>query len=787
MQLLPLLVAAATTPAPATNLLLVTIDTLRADRVGAYGYTGAQTPALDGLARDGVLVEDAVVQVPQTRPSHASLFTGRLPYEHGLRDNFSPPLPERFPTLATLLRGRGFATAGFVGAYPVSRDSGLDRGFDHFDDPFSSQGKREAADERSERRAGEVVDRALAWLKSTERRPFFAWVHLFDPHAPYAAPVPWRERFAKQPYDGEVAYADAQVARLLAWLDGAKERQRTLVVVTADHGEGLGDHGEDEHLLFIYDSTLRVPLLARWPGRLPRGARIKGQFRSVDLLPTLLDLLGAPPAPTSGASRKQALATGAPIPENESYAESLYGQLHFGYAPLRGLRSGGMKYIEAPRAELYDLRRDPGEAHNRLRERGLTATTMQKRLQAYDKTEPAAASAAIDPEAAEKLAALGYLGGAFFSGTSSGDDPKDRIGEFQTHRRETTEALDLFRRRDYAGAARVFERLARPSKRPDGQVVERHSFNVSFYLGRSLLEMRRFDAAIAPLTDALELSPNTVHAYLYLSRAYAGAGRVPEALATAERGLERAPRNADLHQMKGRLLLRRGDATGARAALEKAGSLDPKNALVAVDLANLHRNRGDLPRALAEAERAVRLDPRSPETQVALGLALGALQRESDAAAAFRKAVELAPHHPDGLFFLAATELRAGRSDAAAALLERLKREFPEYPGAAELRARAGQATPEPSEGAVRLRLLRVAGRPQAEEAVRRLGEGIDFAILAREISSDRSAAQGGDLGAVRVEDLAEPLRGAAAALSPGELSAILETNDGFVLLKRDR
>jgi choline-sulfatase len=786
MNWLPLLAAAAVTPAPPANILLVTIDTLRADRVGAYGYTGAQTPTLDRLARDGVLVQDAVVQVPQTRPSHASLFTGRLPYEHGLRDNFSPPLPARFPTLATSLRGRGYATAGFVGAYPVSRDSGLDRGFDHFDDPFSSEGKREAADERSERHAGEVVDRALAWLEASKRRPFFAWVHLFDPHAPYAPPAPWRERFAKQPYDGEVAYADSQLARLLAWLDGAGERERTLVVVTSDHGEGLGDHGEDEHLLFVYDTTLRVPLLARWPGRLRAGTRVQGQFRSVDLLPTLLDLLGAPPVPTSGASRKPAFETGAPIPDNESYAESLYGQLHFGYAPLRSLRSGGLKYIEAPRAELYDLHRDPGETRNRLRERGLTATTMQKQLRAHDKTEPAAATAAVDEDAAEKLAALGYLGGAFFSGTSSGDDPKDKIVEFQTHRRETTQALDLFRRRDYAGAARVFERLDRPAQRADGQVVERHSFNVSFYLGRSLLEMRRFDAAIAPLSDALELSPNTVHTYLYLSRAFAGAGRVPEALATAERGLERAPRNAELHQMKGRLLLRRGDVPGGQASLEKASSLAPKNALVAVDLSNLHRNRGDLPRGLAEAERAVRLDARSPETQVALGLALGALEREDEAAAAFRKAVDLAPRHPDALFFLAATELRAGRPDAATALLDRLKSAFPDYPGAAELRAQTGRAASPPA-GAFRLRLLRVADRAEAEEALRRLGEGIDFARLAREISSDRSAAQGGDLGPIRVEDLAEPLRGAAAALSPGQWSAILETSDGFVLLKRER
>src|SRR5438445_3008315 len=272
---LVLLAAAAASP---PNLLLVTIDTLRADRVGAYGFAPSPTPSLDRLAREGVLLEDAVAHVPQTRPSHVTLFTGRLPYEHGIRDNFSKPLDAATPTLATLLKARGYATGGFIGAYPVSRDSGLQRGFDVYDDPFVAASSLSTRGDRSERRAGEVVDRALEWLRRPRTAPFFAWVHLFDPHAPYDPPPPFAARFAKDLYAGEVAYADSQVQRLLEWVEVAGLKDSTLVVVTSDHGEGLGDHGEDEHGFFVYDTTLHVPLVMRRPGHLKAGTRVGGQF-----------------------------------------------------------------------------------------------------------------------------------------------------------------------------------------------------------------------------------------------------------------------------------------------------------------------------------------------------------------------------------------------------------------------------------------------------------------------------------------------------------------------------
>jgi len=748
------------------NLLLVTIDTLRADRVGAYGYGPAETPALDRLAREGLLVEDAVVQVPQTRPSHASILTGRLPYEHGIRDNFSPPLDPAHPTLATLLKKQGYATGAFIGAYPVSRDSGLDHGFDAFDDPFSGAPGGGLRLERSARPAGPVVDAALAWLQGTTARPFLAWVHVFDPHAPYEPPAPYRERFREAPYDGEVAYADSQVGRLLDWLLRSGEASRTLVVVTSDHGEGLGDHGEDEHQLFVYDSTLRVPLVLSWPGRLPAGRRVKGQFRSVDLLPTLLELLGQPAVPTSGESRAGALLGASPIPDSESYAESLFGQLHFGWAPLHALRGQGWKYIDAPHAELYHLREDPGETRNRIDDRGQVASAMRGRLGGFDTAGAPAAAGSVDPDAAERLAALGYVGGAFFTGTPSGIDPKDMAVEYQAFHRETSLALALFETGDYAGVVNVLRPLAEPRRTRDGRVERRRSFTVSLYLGRALVELRRFAEAIEPLQAAV---------------------RIDEAEATIGRGLGLAPRHLGLLQMKGRLLLRRGQVAPALATLEEARGLDPRNPLIRVDLANGLREAGRLEDALREADEAARLDPRSPEAHVARGLCLGALGRTAEAEASFRAALQVAPAHPDALFFLGALAMQGGRSAEATSFLERVLRAAPGYPQARELlaRARAGGA-PVPG-GRIHLRLLRVRERERAEEALLRARAGEDFAALARALSQDPSAPRGGDLGLVRVADLAEPLRRAAAALPPGGTSGLLETPQGYVLLKRDR
>ena len=666
-----LLLAVATTGSTTPNVLLVTLDTLRADRLRAYGYRAVETPVTDRLAREGVLVEDATAQAPHTRASHASILTGLLPYEHGIRDNFSPPLDAEHPTLATLLQGEGYATAAFIGSFILDASSGLDRGFDHYDAPFSQPGTGAALYTRTERRAEDVVTSALDWLERHRSRPFFAWVHLFDPHSPYDPPPPFDERYRERRYDGEVAYVDAQLGRLIGFLDDTDQRGRTLVVVTADHGEGLGEHGEDEHLLFVYDSTLRVPLLFSWPGVLPQGVRLRGQFQSRDLLATVLDLTGHDAATASGVSRAEAVRRGTPIPANASYAENLYGSIHFGYAPLRALRTGDWKYVEAPRAELYDLREDPGETANLLGDRSRLADDLRAQLAAHDRDRAIPeASVPVDAGVDERLAALGYVGGR--PGESpSGIDPKDGIEELQAYRRDFQAALRFYRAGDLDSALLRLRRLAGGETR---------SFEVQYYLGSTLLQKRSFREAAAALEQAVDMQPRFVGAYVDLSHAYRELGQYQKVRDVLERGLRKDPRQGVLHGELGILLQGLGDLPGASAALERARSLDPGNARIRLALSGVYRDQGNTSGAVTEARRAAELEPGLGYGWHVLGRLLVATGAEDEARVAYRSALRLDEDDPEALLHLGRLYLSAGRADEALRLLERLATVSPRFP-----------------------------------------------------------------------------------------------------------
>ncbi len=768
------------------DIVLVTIDTLRADHVGAYGATSGATPALDALALRGVVLEEAVVQVPQTRPSHASILTGLLPFQHGLRDNASPPLPKTIPTLASSLKKGGYATAAFIAAYPVSRDSGLDAGFDVFDDPFAGGADfRAGAGERNERPAREVVTAALAWMAKPSTRPRFVWLHLFEPHYPYEPPPPFAARFAGSPYDGEVATADAQLKR---FLDRYPPSGSRLVVVTSDHGEGLGDHGEDEHHLFVYDSTLRVPLVMAGAG-LPAGRRVRGQFRSIDLMPTLLDFADVAPPRVTGASRARNIRTGAVIPDNESYAESLYGALHFGYAPVRALRTEGFKYIDAPRAELYRVASDPGEVTNLMEQRAPLASAMRARLLQIhgEAASPVENTAPADPASLERLAALGYVGGvapATGPVTARGlPDPKDRVDHYNRYSRAVNAAMAARRRGDSAAVVRTLEPVAREFS---------SMYSVVSFLGEALLGLGRFDEALPYLIKARDISPKAGPPWARLADALAGAGKAKEALDAADQGLRVSPRYTDLIRLRAALLNRAGRGAEATAFLEASVKDNPRDGVLAAELASARRNAGDLRSADTLSARAVQLAPRNADVWVSRGLSLGAMARSPEAAAAFAKARDLDPRSPDGWFYGAAIAIQAGDGDTALELLARAEELEPRRPGLRDARAAAEatrtfrpQASAQPAAGAVRLAIIRTRTRAEATEALKRVSAGQDFAMVARQVSLDPSRARGGDLGWVRPEDLRPPLNGAAKDLRPGGLSPILEVQGGFVLLKR--
>src|SRR5262249_14917510 len=336
--------------------------TVRADHLGAYGYTRGATPTLDRLAREGVRFADATSQAPLTGPAHAALLTGQYPARLGVRDNATTPLPPGTATAAALFKAKGYRTGGFVGAFILGPEYGFGQGFDAFDATFAqfTTGSKLQA----QRRGGEVADAAARWIGTGGAEPFFAWVHLYDAHTPYEAPSPFRARFAAAPYDGEIAYVDSCVATIIAALEQAGRLDRTLVSVVADPGEGLGDHGEAEHGLFLYDSVLHVPWIVRLPSKESAGVVVSPQVRAIDVLPTLAALAGVTAPKVDGESVVPYMRGARPKDAQPSYAETFYPKWHFGWSELKSVRVGDWKYIDAPRPELYDMRMDAGERRN---------------------------------------------------------------------------------------------------------------------------------------------------------------------------------------------------------------------------------------------------------------------------------------------------------------------------------------------------------------------------------------------------------------------------------------
>jgi arylsulfatase A-like enzyme len=385
-----------------SGLVIVTLDTTRADRLPAYGFGSVATPAIDGLASRGAVFDEAVSVAPLTLPAHTSLFTGLYPPHHGVRDNTDRALDPAHGTLASLLNERGFHTAAFVGAIVLGADRGLARGFDVYDDG------RAPGVRPSRRRPGrEVVDRARAWIDGLDDRPFFLWVHLYDVHAPQALPIDLRRAYGDR-YEGGIAYVDAQIGRLLDALRQRRLLSNTVIVVTGDHGESLGEHGELEHGIFLYQSTLRVPLVICAPGMTAR--RVTAPTSLVDVFPTVLQLLGiAPRASHDGVSLVPAL-TGGGLPARAIYAESMYAA-HFGWGPLRMIYDGEFKFIDASRPELYDLSRDPGEQRNLAGEHLATTSAMLHVLLGMNSNVLSQSNAAkLPPDRLQALEALGYVG-----------------------------------------------------------------------------------------------------------------------------------------------------------------------------------------------------------------------------------------------------------------------------------------------------------------------------------------------------------------------------------------
>jgi choline-sulfatase len=653
------------------NVLLITIDTLRADALSSYGGP-ARTPNLDGLAARGTRFDFAHAHAVLTRPSHASILTGTYPYENGIRDHSGYRLKAGLPTLASMLKEKGFATGAFVGAVPLERRVGLDGGFDVYDDRFGRTGSTSDF-ALAERPAGEVVDAALKWIGGQQGR-WFAWVHVFDPHAPYAPPAPFDTEYAGRAYHGEVAYVDKALGPLLE--SAGNSARPTIVVVTSDHGEGLGDHGELTHGLLAYETTLRVPLivaqLKAGSGKLAAGSREREAgsvshypARHVDLVPTVLDATGATvPSTLPGRS----LLPGAPLPPDgdvSSYFEAMSAMLNRGWAPLQGVVAGHEKYIDLPKPELYDLDADPKEASNLIDRRADRRRVLEARLKDFQAAPPGERFAE-SPEVAAKLQSLGYTSGSAprKAKYTEEDDPKNLM-ELDQWIQQGIEAWQHGRK---AEALQIYERIIQ--RRPSMAIGYRNLAFLQWQSGDARAAIQTLERAFR--AHAIESGMTT-----QLGSYLAEAGRPADAIALLEPLAAQKPADPDALNALGIAYARAGQEDRSSAAFRRALDENPSNVQALENIGTLEMQRGNLAGAKQALEQAAAIDPRSARAQNGLGVVAMKTGAKEAAFAHWKRAVELAPGDFDALFNLGMELDAAGRRDEARPFLERFAREAP--------------------------------------------------------------------------------------------------------------
>ncbi len=575
------------------DVFLITIDTLRADHVHCYGYDRVQTPSLDQLAKQGVRFTQAFTPSPITNSSHASILTGLLPSAHGVSD-FGVPLAASHLTLAETLKKRGYRTAAFIGAVILDSKAlapGLDRGFEFYDN-FPAQSETKSRWGRVERRGMEVVQHAETWLNAHPAGPHFVWVHLYDPHDPYEPPPPYSEIYKDRLYDGEIAYADSALGHFLAYLKKQGWYESSLIVVVGDHGEGLGEHHEDTHGIFLYDSTTHVPLLVKLPEQREAGRTVEAQVRTTDIMPSILEVLGVlAPARLDGESLGPFL-TGTGAAPRTVFGETDY-PLRFGWAPLRSVRKEGLKFIEAPKPELYDLPSDPNELQNhyvpwdpRVQKLRKILAELSAKSPAPAKTSPATVSAGTIDE----LHALGYLGSA-----------------------------------DAGSATDVPEPSLLPD--PKDKIEEQNLLHTAMMAS----EDGETDKARAALEKVLQLDDRSVLALSQLGRLEMSSGNYAKAAGYLRRAYAARPDDAAAAFEYGRALELSGDLPGARDALHASLKLNPNQFAARLSLGRVYLSLNDLKEAEDQLEAAVLTQPGSVEAQIGLAKALIRQKKFADA------------------------------------------------------------------------------------------------------------------------------------------------------------
>jgi arylsulfatase A-like enzyme/Tfp pilus assembly protein PilF len=660
-------------PAPRDlNVVVITLDTTRADRLGCYGFAGVETPHIDGLAADGVLFEHSTATVPLTFPSHSSIFTGLIPPHHGVRDNGGFFLDDAKVTLAERLRDAGYATGAFVGAWVLESKWGLAQGFDEYSDRFDLSKYKVVSLGTVQKPGDEVVDSAIAWLEETKAKKFFAWIHLYDPHTPYEPPEPFASRYRGQPYVGEIAYTDKVVGRLLGWLRENGLLDRTLVVLTGDHGESVGDHGESTHAYFIYDATTHVPLIVRTPWGL-RGRRAL-QTSGVDIMPTVLDLVGlAPQEGLDGKSLARALFDPDASLDHLAYSETYYPRYHFGWQHLRGVRSRRYKYIEAPQPELYDLAQDPGETKNIHKAYSERAEEMRLLMEAMARsTGPAAPERrSLDPDTLQRLAALGYVGNVIdLDPNAVLPDPKEKLPLFALM--NTAKRLAQEEDRVEDAVAKMREVIAQ-----DPRIMDAH-----LTLGNWLVRLRRPDEAIDAFKEALSLKPDDDISLGNLARILRARGRTQDALEALEvfrTALRVNPKNPQSWYQLATLYLDLGRLSDAEASFKEALAANAKMGAAYNGLGAIAFERRQLERAEDLVGKGMALEPRLRTAQYNLARVREARGDLQGAEALYRSELATYPDNGRARFNLAQMHRARGNRQGYLADLGDCVEKAPEF------------------------------------------------------------------------------------------------------------
>ncbi len=626
------------------NILFFTLDTTRADHLACYGYDKVETPTMDRLAETGILFKNAICQVPLTLPSHSSIFTGTYPFYHGVRDNGGFYLDPDKITLAEVLKENGMATSAFVGAFVLDSRWGLDQGIDYYYDNFDFAKYKIISLDSVQREGGEVIEAFFEWFEGNHQKRFFSWIHLYDPHTPYDPPEPYKTRYSKWDwglYDGEIAYVDELIGRVLDKLNEKSVLEKTIIVIVGDHGEMLGEHEESSHGFFIYEAATSVPLIIHFPSSKLGGKKVNTSVETVDIMPTVLQILGLPmPHEVQGQSLLPLIIENNSRQEHFAYSETYYPRYHFGWSELKSLQSSQYKFILAPRPELYDIINDPQELYNLYARETKIGKQFEQKLKSLQEEMSAAGieekgPQKLDEDSREKLMALGYIGGltsrSKLNKTDNLADPKDKIhlynkikmAEGQSAENKLDEALE--------NLTQVIEE--------DSQIMEARQVRA-----RLFLKLNRFEEAIDESKKALKIDPEYEAAIYTLAQAYRRLKKYEEAIAGYERLMQLDPRdNKPVHNL-GDVYLKIKEIDKAIFYLQKAIDLEPeRGALTHNLLGEAYLEKKMLDQAEAEIHKALEMSPHLPETHYNLALIYEEKNELSKAVKEYKKEIELHP------------------------------------------------------------------------------------------------------------------------------------------------